>query len=284
MIAITGANGNLGKATISFLLQQTKPENIVAIGRDAAKMQPFASAGVQVRVADYNDPASLEKALEGVQKVLQISTSSYGTEADRQEQNVVQAAKAAGVQHIVYTSTAQPGTDAHFLAGQTCFQTEEAIKATGIGYTFFRNSMYMETIPLFIGSAWEDGQIYYPAADGKVSFVARMDIAQALSNVLSSGNHRNAVYNITGTQAYSFGDIAALLRSEKGLADATYTDIPNEALREELAKLEMPAGEIDFYLSMADSIKAGEFEETDNALETLLNRKRTSLQEFIKNS
>lgn len=281
MIAITGASGNLGKTTISFLLKKTDPSNIVAVVRDAAKIRDYADSGIQVRVADYKDPASLRKAFSEAGKVLQISTASYGEQAKREESNVVEAAKDAGVQHIVYTSTLQPGNDAHFLAARTCMNTENAIKASGMQYTIFRNSMYFETIPLFIGGALENGQVYYPGGNGKVSFAYRPDIAEALSNVLAGGDHQNAVYNITGSGAYSFGDIAGLMRSEKGM-DASYTDIPNEAYREELMKYEVPSHEIDFYVSMADSIKAGEFAHVDDTLEKLLQRKRYPIQEYIK--
>lgn len=281
MIAITGANGNLGKATISFLLKKTAPANIVAVVRDAAKAQDLADAGIQLRVADYNDPASLRKAFENADKVLQISTASYGEPAMREEGNVVKAAKDQGVKHIVYTSTLTPGEDVHFLAARTCHNTERAIKASGMDYTIFRNSMYLETIPLFIGSAMENGQVYYPAGAGKVSFVFRPDIAEALANVLTSEGHQNNVYNITGSEAYSFGDIADLLRSEKAM-DAAYFDIPADAYRAELVKFEMPESEIDFYLSMAHSIKAAEFSRTDDMLERLLERPRLGIREFIR--
>lgn len=281
MIAITGANGILGIATISFLLKKTSPENIVAVVRDAAKMQAYADTGIQIRVADYNDPASLKNAFKDVEKVLQISASSAGPLATLQENNVVDAAREQSVKQIVYTSTLNPGSNPHFMATHTCLQTEKAIVNAGLDYTFFRNSMYMETIPQFIGGALHDGNIQYPAANGKVSFVSRTDIAEALSNVLISDQHKKAVYDITGSEAFTFHDLAGMLQSEKGLP-ASYTDIPNAAFRDELAKFQMPEEEIDFYISMADAIKANEFAHTDDALEQLLQRKRFALREYIK--
>lgn len=281
MIAITGASGNLGKATISFLLKKTDPSGIVAVGRDAAKMRAYAGTGIQIRIADYNDPASLRKAFEHVTKVMQVSAASYGEQAKQEETNVVQAAKEQGVNHIVYTSTLQPGEQALFHAGRTCMHTEKAITASGMPYTIFRNSMYIETIPLFIGSAMENGQVYYPGGNGEVSFVYRPDIAEALSNVLTGNGHENKVYSITGSGSFSFGDIAGLLRSEKGM-EASYTDIPNEAYREELVKYGMPEPDIDFYMSMADSIKGNEFSKADDTLEKLLQHQRFTVQEYIK--
>ncbi|RPE06050.1 SDR family oxidoreductase [Chitinophaga lutea] len=280
MIAITGASGHLGKATIGFLINKIDPANIIAVVRDPEKMKDFP--GIQVRVADYDDAASLRDALSGVKTLLQISSASYGDHATQQEKNVVDAASGAGVQHIVYTSTVNPGSQPIFFGSQTNQHTENAIRASGITYTFFRNSMYMETIPQFIGSAMEDGQIFYPAGEGKVSFVARTDIAEALANVLAAGEkHANAAYDITGTGAYSFSDIATLLASEKGLP-ASYTDIPASAFRDELVKLEMPPIAVDFYISMADSVKAGEFAHVDGALEGLLQRKRVVLKDYVR--
>src|SRR5688572_28121357 len=99
MIAITGANGNLGKATIGFLLKKTKPEQIVAIVRDPKKMEDLKNSGIQIRMADYDDLESLNEALKGVDKLLQISAISIGEQGVKEEANVVKAAKQQGVQH-----------------------------------------------------------------------------------------------------------------------------------------------------------------------------------------
>lgn len=283
MIAITGANGQLGYATIQFLLQTTPPAEIVALVRDPLKVKVLTDKGITARIADYDDPASLNEGLKGIDKLLQISAASMDGTATRQEQAVVDAAMQQGVKHIVYTSTLSPSPEAKFLAAQTCYQTEQSIINSGITYTIFRNSMYLETIPQFIGSAMEDGQIFFPSGDGRISFVARTDIAAGLAHVLVEEGHENKIYAITGTASGSFADVALLLR-ERGLAEATHHDIPAEAYREELLKLEMPLPVADFYLSMADSIKAGEFSHTGNTLQHLLGRPLLSLQEFMKHA
>ncbi|RPD40879.1 NAD(P)H-binding protein [Chitinophaga barathri] len=281
MIAITGANGNLGRATVSFLFDRTVPRNIVAVVRDASKVQDYAEAGIQVRVADYNDPASMRRAFGDVEKVLQISTSSYGEQAMREEQNVVRAAKEQDVKHIVYTSILKPGDHVHFLAGRVCGNTERLIKNSGMHYTIFRNSMYFELIPFLIGSALKDGQVYYPGGRGKVSYISMPDIAEALANVLTGGNHRNVAYNITGSEAYGFDDIAGMLHSEKGIK-ARYIDVPAKAYHTELLKFGMSGQEADFHISMANSVKAHEFSQTDDVIEKLLQRRRRTLPEFIR--
>lgn len=281
MIAITGANGHLGKLTLSLLLKKITPTQIVAIVRNKEKIADYLNTGIIIREANYEDPHSMSNAFKGVERVLQISTTAIGDEGTKQEQNVVKAAQKAGVQHIVYTSTLSPGSEAHFMAAKTCAHTEQLILNSGISYTIFRNSMYMETIPLFIGNGLYDGQIYYPAEHGKISFVSREDIAEALSNMLTESAVKSHIYHITGEDAFTFDNIAKLLNQEKGL-NATYFNIKNEDYEKALTELHMPEAERAFYLSMADGIKADEFAQTDTGLERIIGRKRKKLIEYIQ--
>ena len=281
MIAITGANGQLGKSTLSQLLKQITPTEIVAIVRNKEKMADYFDTGIIIREANYEDLHAMNNPFKGVRRVLQISTTAIGDEGTKQEQNVVQAAQMAGVKHIVYTSTLSPSPDAHFMAANTCSHTEQSIVRSGIPYTIFRNSMYMETIPLFIGNGLYDGQIYYPAGNGKISFVSREDIAEGLSNTLIGNTDTSTIYNITGEEAFSFDDIAKLLNQEKGL-NSTYFNVKNEDYKKELINIQMPDTEVAFYLSMADGIKDNEFAQTDEQLEKIIGRKRKPLIEYMR--
>lgn len=282
MIAITGANGHLGQATIGFLLEKIAPENIVAIVRNPQKIENLAARGIKIRVAEYDDPASLNRAFQGIEKVLQISAISTGEQGQQQENNVVNAAREQGVKHIVYTSALKASHNAHFFSAQQCLQTEKAILNAGLPYTFVRNSLYSETIPQFIGNALQDGAIYFPAGQGQVSFVCRTDIAEALSVVLTEDKHTHKVYEITGSKAFSFEQLAEQIQAVKGVPVA-YVDIPTDVLREELAKIAMPTEEIEWFISLADSIKSKEFAHVDTSLETLLLRKPVSLESYLKN-
>jgi len=282
MIAVTGASGNLGKLTLAFLLKSTDPKHLIAIVRDPQKGKEFADAGVEVRVADYEDPESLNRALKGVDQLLQISAISIGEQGIREEANVVQAAIAQQVRHVVYTSGLKPGESAEFLAGQQCFHTENTIRESGMAYTFFRNGLYTETIPLFMANGLEDGNIYFPAGKTGVSFVSREEIAEALSNVLLGDGHQGQVYEITGPEAFSFGDIAGML-SEAQNREFSYTNIPDDILAEELMKGGMPDDLIGWYVSLARSIRKGEFAEVSDTLELLLNRKPQTPLEYLKN-
>ncbi|NIG54149.1 NAD(P)H-binding protein [Chitinophaga sp. Cy-1792] len=278
MIAITGANGQLGQATIQQLVKLVNPSGIIAIVRDAAKID--AGSGIRVRVADYDDYTSLVIAFQGVDTLLQISSAAYGDAATIQEGNVVKAAVEAGVKRIVYTSTLRPAAEAAFMAGKTCWLTEAAIKNSGMDYVIFRNSMYLETIPLFIGEAMATAQIRYPGGNGAISFVGRNDIGAALAKVLSHPHIKNEVYEITGDKAWSFADIARILGEERQVT-GTYDSITDASFRDELTGYGMPPEAVDFYSSMADSIRGQEFSHTDARWQQLLDRPTIDLRAFL---
>lgn len=278
MIAITGANGNLGKATISFLLQKVAPSNIIAIVRNPETINDFKEQGVIIRQADYNDYGRLQQAFKNVEKVLQISTIGVDIEtAKQQEKNVVNAMAENNVKHIVYTSMVQARPDTIFQGTETQYHTEELIKKTTIPYTFFRNSMYMEAIPELIGNALQTNEIRYPSGSGKVSFVSRTDIAEAIANVLTENTHQNQTYEITGNRAYTFEELARLLNSKMKHIDVAYT-----TFRKELVSYQMPIEVVDMLVSMAKGIKAGEFSYTSDTLEKLLGRRTLNLKEYVR--
>jgi NAD(P)H dehydrogenase (quinone) len=282
MIAITGANGNLGQAVLNFLIQKTEAANITAVVRNPKNIENFEAKGIIVRQADYNDINSLVTAFKGVDNVLQISTIGVDIEtANQQEKNVVDAMVANDVKHIFYTSMVQAKPNTIFKGTTTQFNTERLIKKSNIDYTIFRNSMYMEAIPDLIGEALQTGQINYPAGQGKVSFVSRLDIAEAISIALTNDGHQNKIYEITGDKAYSFSEIADLLASEKDI-HSSFTDITENDLREQLISYQMSLEVIDLLISMANGIKAGEFSFVDDSLETLLKRKPLTLQSYLK--
>lgn len=280
MIAITGASGNLGQFTLSYALEKIPADQLMAVVRTPSKLKNFAKRGVTVRAADYGNGPSLLSAFQGVDTLLLISTSAVGPKALHQEQQAVASAAEAGVRRIVYTSTLSPSPEAYFEAGRTCYATEHAIEVSGMDYVFFRNSMYLETIPLFIGSAMEDGQIYYPAGEGRVSFASRKDMAEALAVVLASDAHRSVSYRITGAEALRFADLAELLKSERMLP-AAYHDISPTAFAAGLREANLPDDSIAFMESMAKSIRGGEFAIVDDCLAQLLSRIPLSAREYI---
>jgi NAD(P)H dehydrogenase (quinone) len=283
LIAVTGASGKLGRATITFLLDRdVPPTGIVAVVRDPAKVADLAGGDVQVKRGDYTDPASLESAFGGVEKLLFISTSALGEERMLHHRNVVKAARATGVRHIIYTSVVSPSANAKFAASPGHFHTEALIRESGIPYTFFRNNLYLDLVPLMFGNAVETGTLTYAAGPGRIGFIARDDIAEALATVLTHGEHRNREYPITVSFApYSMADIATALGKAAGKT-VRYSDVAPEAFRKTLEARGLPAPVVSMSLALADAVRAGEFDAASPELERFLGRPPMGLEPFLK--
>jgi NAD(P)H dehydrogenase (quinone) len=281
MILVTCATGHLGKTTIDFLIKKVPAGSVAALVRDLSKAESLKSLGVTLRTGDYSDPASLASASKGVETLLLISS---GTLENRVEQhiNAIDAAKANGVKHIIYTSVLRSNPYTKFTAGVDHYHTEEYLKKTGISYTLFRNTLYTEVLPMFLGDALASGNWYYAAGQGKANFASRMDMAEALANVLAEpGKHVNKTYEITGSKAYSFSEIAGVLSGFTG-KQVNYIPVSLEDLKEGMKKAGVPEVYIPVMASLADSIAVGEVDVTDPALEQLLGRKPEELGEALR--
>lgn len=216
MILITGATGQLGSAVNQHLLTKIPASQIAAFVRDAGKATGLQEKGVSIRVGTYDDTVALDSAMQGIEKVLLIS----GGDADnalQQHQNVVDAAKKAGVKCIAYTgrSLKDPSTLVNKLMNRH-FQTEDYIKESGLNYALFRNILYMDVLPLFVGKQVFDTGIHLPAGDGKVSFALRGEMGEAIAKVLLDSDCDNQTYNFTGSETYSFEDVANALSELSG--------------------------------------------------------------------
>ena len=282
VIAVTGASGKLGGATIRLLLQRgAAPKGIVAVVRDPRKVADLAAQGVQVRPGDYTDPQSLESAFRGAEKLLFISSTALGEERLLHHRNVVNAARAAAVAHIIYTSVIKPSADAKFAASPGHFHTEALIRETGIPYTFFRNNLYLDLIPLMFGQALQTGALAHNGGDGRIGFVARDDIADALAAVLTKGEHTNREYPITAVTPYNLTDVASAL-SKASDKSVTYKAIPSEEFRKILEAGGLPAPIIAMTVALGDAIRAGEFAAGSTELQRLLGREPLRLEPFLR--
>ncbi|WP_201986606.1 SDR family oxidoreductase [Hymenobacter rubidus] len=282
MIAITGATGHLGLATIKALTAKIAPSEIVAVVRDPQKAANTLPQGVAVRQGDYNDPAALLAAFQGIETVLLISSSELETEPRiREHRNVIDAAKQAGVRHLIYTSVVNPSPESAFGASPSHFATEEYLKDSGLTYTVFRNTLYLDIIPMLVGEGTlPSGKLYSSADDGKVSYALREEIAQALANVLTSEGHDNQIYDIAPGPAYSFQDIAA------GLSEATgqpveYAPVSGEEIAASLREHQVPEPFINLLLGMSKAMKDGEFDAASSTFEKLLGSKPTDLKTYL---
>lgn len=280
-ILITGATGHLGHAITTQLLDRVPAAHIHVLVRDAAKASDLADRGIQVRVGDYHDRASLDAALQGIDKVLLISSSDFNDRLG-QHKNVVDAAKAAGVQHILYTGVTMTDINASPLKPLLAshFETEDYILASGLTYTFLRNSLYMDVLPMFLGAGVLETGVFFPASEGKVAFAARQDLAEATANVLSSTGHENQTYALSNTQAYNFADVAAALSDIAG-KPVPYISPDPATFEATLRQFGLPEPIVQMSAMFAAAMASNEFNILDGTLARLLGRPQTDLRTYL---
>jgi NAD(P)H dehydrogenase (quinone) len=281
-ILVTGATGQLGTAVIDTLLKQISSHQISIITRKEEKRAALHEKGFNTWLGSYDNRTALENAMEGVDTVLLISSGDQGDRM-QEHKNVVDAAKKMGVQSIAYTSRSL--RDRTSLANKLMvehFETEDYILASGLDYTFFRNILYMDAIPQFIGGkmALERG-IFLPAADGKVAFALRHEMGEAIAKVLLSEVGKNKVYNFTGDKVYSFYDVAAVLTELSG-KEVKYTAVDSTAFIEMMKQRSIPEPAIQKILNFITDIKNNQEADIYSDLENILGRKPTPLKEGLK--
>ncbi len=281
MILVTGATGQLGGIVVENLLKNTPANEIAVLVRDENKAADLKAKGVEIRVGSYFDEASLKTALQGIDKLLLISSNDFNDRIG-QHKNVIDAAKNAGVKHIFYTGVTMKDIETSPLKPLLAdhYQTEDYIKASGLTYTFLQNSLYFEVVPMFVGAGVLETGIFFPAGEGKVAFAARQDLGEATATILSTEGHENKTYNLTGSEAYSFADIAAELSALTGKTVA-YTSPEPAAFEGMLKQFGLPEGIVVMSVLFAVGIKSNDFSSASGTLEQFLGRKTTDLKTFL---
>ena len=281
MILITGATGQLGTIVIQNLLKKTSASQIAALVRDENKATLLKQQRVDIHVGNYDDTESLERAMQGIEKVLLIA----GTDENKrvqQHQNVVDAAKKAGVQCIAYTSRMLKDRDTlvnRLMLGH--FETEDAIRASGLNYTIFRNVLYMDAIPQFVGEKVFETGIHIPTGQGRLPFALRSEMAEGIANALLTGDCNNRIYKFTGSESYSFGDVAAALTHLSGKT-VVFTPVARSAFETQLKERGILDGVAQRIVGFMTDIKNGQEDEISPDLQNLLGRKPASLEEGLK--
>ncbi|QHP82505.1 SDR family oxidoreductase [Pectobacterium odoriferum] len=214
MIAITGASGQLGRLVIKQLLEKVPASGIVALVRDVNKVTDLSALGVQVKAADYNQREALASALQGVDKVLLISSSEVGQRA-AQHRNVIEAAVKAGVKLVAYTSLLHADKSPLALAAEHQ-QTEALLKASGLPHVLLRNGWYTENYAASIPAALEHGVFIGSAGEGKITSATREDFAAAAVAVLTQEGQAGKVYELAGDEPYTLAELAAEISKQSG--------------------------------------------------------------------
>ncbi|HAS0921156.1 SDR family oxidoreductase [Enterobacter cloacae subsp. cloacae] len=279
MIAITGATGQLGRLVIEQLLKTVPANQIVAIVRNPAKAEALSQQGIVVRQGDYTDQAALTTALKGVEKLLLISSSEVGQRAT-QHQNVINAAKAAGVTFIAYTSLLHADNSPLGLHVEHV-ATEKALATSGIPYALLRNGWYTENYLASAPPALEHGVFIGAAGEGKIASATRADYAAAAAKVVSEEGHAGKVYELAGDSAWTLSELAAELSKQSG-KPVVYQNMSEADFAAALKSVGLPAGLADM---LADSdvgaSKGGLFDDS-HTLSKLIGRATTSLAESVK--
>ena len=240
MITVTGANGHLGRLVIASLLKRVPANQIVAAVRTPSKAADLSALGVQVREADYGKPATLAKAFEGTTNLLFISSPGYDNDVRIAEHKaVVDAAKAAGVQLVAYTSALRADTSA-LIVTHGHLVTEQYLAASGIPWVFLRHPSYVENYTGSLAAALEHGVIAGAAGNGRNSAVLRADLAEAAAVVLTTPGQAGKIYELGADVPFTMAEFAAEVSKQSG-KKVTYNSLPQKDYQAMLEGFGLPA-------------------------------------------
>jgi NAD(P)H dehydrogenase (quinone) len=279
MIIVTGATGQLGRLVIASLLKTTPAARIVAAVRDVAKAADLAAQGVQVRRADYNDPASLDAAFEGATKVLLVSSNDLGQRVP-QHRNVIAAAVRAKAGLLAYTSVLHADTSTLGLAGEHV-ETEAAVRASGLNYSLLRNGWYVENYTGGLGGALAHGVLAGGAGEGRISAAARADYAEAAAVVLASGQPVEQVYELAGDTAFTLAELAAELSRQSG-KNIPFHNLPQQEYRDMLLGFGLPAPLAELIADSDAQAAKGALYDGSGTLGKLIGHPTQSLADAVK--
>ena len=279
MIAITGATGQLGQHVLENLLKTVPAGQVVAIVRNQAKAESLSQRGIGVRQADYSDEAALTAALQGVDKLLLISSSEVGQRAV-QHRNVINAAKAAGVKFIAYTSLLHADTSPLGLADEH-IATEQMLADSGIAYALLRNGWYTENYLASAPPAIEHGVFIGAAGNGKIASATRADYAAAAARVIAEEGHAGKVYELAGDEAWTLSELAAELSKQSG-KNVVYQNLSEADFAAALKGVGLPAGLADMLANSDTGASKGGLFDDSRTLSALIGRPTTTLADSIK--
>lgn len=281
MIVVTGASGKLGRAVVERLLTRVPAEQVGVSVRDASKVAGLAERGVRVREADFADADSMKHAFEGAGTVLVISTDRMGEPGVTASLAAVDAAVAAGVQRVVYTSHMGAGHDSKFQACVDHAQVEDHLAQTGVAWTALRNGFYGFSAMQFAEHGIAAGDVAVPQ-DGPVSWSTHADLAEAAAAVLAGEvTYEGPTPPLTSSETATFDDIAAIGAEITG-HDVKRTVITDEAFVEQMTGYGTPQIVAEQLLGIFQAARDGEFAATDPTLEKILGRPTQTMRTLVE--
>jgi NAD(P)H dehydrogenase (quinone) len=267
MILVTGATGQLGGRIVDRLVARLGTQvarNSLAVSvRDPAKAEAFTKRGITVHTGNFDEPQALQETFAGVDRLVLVSTDGPKEERVRQHRNAIEAAKAAGVKHVIYTSFLDAGPDSPADFAAVHYATERDLRASGLKFTLIRNALYADFLPMTLGNALESGVFYVSAGSGKASFVSRDDLADAIAAAAVAPQLAKDVYELTGQAAYTYAEVAA------AVARATRKPVRYEAVSEDVYAKALEGYGVPVWLArslanMYTAVAAGKFAKLSN--------------------
>lgn len=280
-LLVTGAAGHLGRRALDFLLE-AKAGPIIATTRNPEALAAYASRGVDVRHADFDDAASLEPAFRGASRALLISTDSLDRPGRRLAQQLaaVRALEKAGVRHVVYTSFVNPHPGTAVPISGDHRETEAALANSKLDYTILRNNVYTDYLLQSLPQAVATGQWFNSRGTGAVGYVTREDCARVAAAALAEGTAGRRTLDVTGPAALTMDQIAAITARITGRPVA-HVSIPPDALKEGMLKHGLPPPVADLLVGFDKAIALGDFAVATDTVLKLTGKAPQSVEEFL---
>lgn len=273
MIAVTGATGGIGGRVAPRLAERGAELRLIV--RDPARAPELPGAEV-VQVSDYGAGEEMRRALDGAERLLLVS---FEESSDRLEKHkaAIDAAVAAGVGHVVYTSYFGAAADCIFLLGRDHFQTEEHLRASGADWTALRDTFYLDVLPLY----GAEGVIRGPAGNGRLAAVARDDVADVAVEALTGDGHAGQAYPLTGPEAMTMAEVAERVSAFTGRA-IEYVEETMEEAWESRRPTGAPDWMIEAWISTYTAIAAGELDGPTDTVERITGHPPIDLEEMMR--
>ena len=279
-VVVTGATGHLGRLVVEGLLDAgVAPDEVVAGGRRTERLADLAARGVRVAEADYERPETLAAAFAGADTLVLVSGSEVGQRVP-QHRAAIEAARAAGVRRVVYTSAPLADTSTLVLVPEHR-ATEELLAASGLVVTVLRNNWYTENYVTTLQQAAETGEVVASAGDGRVASASRADFAAGIVAVVTGSGHDGRTYELSGDHAWTFDELAAAAAEILG-RPVTYRRVTPDEQRAALLAAGLDEGTVGFLVTMDQDIAGGALADATDTLRTLIGRPTTPLVEGLR--
>ncbi|MCX7622741.1 MAG: SDR family oxidoreductase [Thermomicrobium sp.] len=280
MIGVTGASGRLGRLVVAELLERVPASRIVALARTPDKIADLADRGVVVRRADYNDLATLDPALAGVERLLLVSGSEVGRRI-AQHRNVIEAAVRAGVRFVAYTSILHADRTPLRALAEEHLATEEALRASGLAWTFLRNSWYTENYEDRARAAAATGELVGATGDARIASATRADYAAAAAVVLTTDGHAGRIYELAGDEAWTMRDLARIVSEVTG-RPVTWRNLSPAEYEASLVRQGTPPPVAQILAAIEAGIAQDALFDESHQLSRLIGRPTTPLREVVR--